>query len=1837
MWRKISSILISLCLIFQQVGFASIATELNLAGHISKMSGGFVADRFRPVHIRFFSYDAQNDNIKVMLDKGDVKSLKENQIGESTKELLNYFLVGINLPNDKFWVNLRPDSENNIIDNYLAKTDVGRIMLEADLQLKKDTAQFTSPATPEGKEYWSKLYQKAEELYGNQEVSIPTLTRPWIVPNEIIVRESKDSAYIYKATLKVMLEQDFLKDSSVYNFKDDRAKALNEYSSELIRELIIPKLTKEVNLSKRYAPLRQVYYSIVLSRWFKSRFSNQTGKYASRIDRKDLAGLTSTAAWSKSTYFDAYKKSFAQGEYNIKETVRTPSGQVIRSYFSGGADFATVKINGGRASSAIEQSLLTAGLIRPEGMKTVSSPVTANKNLELLKNAPQATVGLANRDLTGKNVLIRVVMNVRSEDGVIKDHARLNNIRPIVKFIRSLGGTPILIGHNGRLDTKKNIDDRQSLEDVAKYLQDNVLPDEKVVFHKNSIPKDVDLGLQTKKSDIIQGAVNVLENVRFANPYETGPKKMILARALAALSDGILVFDGAADLNSSGASVETVPFLMNEVYLGPTMMEEFNELAKEIEQGFDAIIMGSGQKADEKIAVLPDLVETLNEGGFVLVGSGPSPTLNTEKKGLLDAMRKGDPEKVITALDYSDEKQYDIGSKTLEKFLAKLDTLKAGQRVLDNGTMGFMEEKSGKYQVGTKAINEKLIELAQRGVRIIIPGGDAGKSAKKYGLDKEKNTATYTSGGVALRFIGNQSLIGLEDIVRRQEQLEIEKSTPADAAVKYNIAINGARGRMGLLYLHSMLYDEDYADLRVTALNGVPLKDLDAFIQKLIKPDSTYGKLFPGLKVDIVEKNEEKGYGILEISGFSNQERDKEGAFIPQRILILNDRKGAISWNKIGSIFGESYLTRLAIIETSGQNLGSAESQKVHLTSVADGMVEFGAPPKDKGTPIVVLSVNEENLDKDAQVFSNASCTTNSIAPVANKIHKAFGVKKGIIETIHSETSDQSAYETFRGDEAARARPGHKLQSPAKTGAAALLGMLIDGIGPNDGKAMRVGTMTGSVVVYTAELERPATVEEARNLFVQANKDESRIFGIGHNIASKDIVKDSHSTIVDLDAIQVSEDGKILKVVTWYDNEWGYAKRGLDTLKKALVKQEEGTRTKDFKAPTPAVKAVKEAKVTPASELEGLASEGALPMYIPALKSATGEKFDLYLTGIKEKQASRYGQIIIRMLMGDPRFNLKAIVVDGITESSFDASMKAFAQSIIYSSDLGNLAGITIIPVLTDKKEMLLVFKVGKVSRSVAVLPNLQEDLDSKAKVIDVTKIKYSYGEMIDNIESSLKPLNAKLLSATISMSTRPGGELLDSGKGTSVPANILPIKISELDKKGMLYQAYEVPVNSGSYLFATFSIKGIVEKDAVHKLLKTIPGLGMEDTTSSHFVANRSNIVLDKSQTLILQDKKDDTTAVGLFFLVNEELNAANKTLEGLAAISASSAVSNQKLKAYSEELKEAANMVLGANGNGLSGSLSALGIVIAYRNDEKAKESREYQRAIKHIDGLLADMGIKARNLNKENISPMSLLALGAQLVMGDAQRQERFAGIIKDNAASNGATSILNRALAQFILAVTRDPYSETQLAQTRDIAKKSGLDSLPGILATAVLGINGDAGAVGLLKAKLASLDIEAVTVSDPAEKTVLTVKKIPILLGLVAIADTESASSAITDNDKKGGIDFRAQALSIKYQPMGNFAGLNPKLPVLSKAELAVFNIDKELSGMEKLVDSQMIPSGDRLKEVLAACSQKGELGANKERLMALMVKIGIVEETQCCLQEASKEYKEALVLADSLA
>ena len=136
MFKKIISLVLSVIFSAQTCGFAQVA-QLNLAGYLGQGRSIPVLDRFRPASLRYFSYEPKSDNFRILLDKADEKGLSDIQVKEKADELMKYFRIGLSLPNDKFWVNLRPDAPEQIIDDELAMTDIGKIMLEADLQLKK--------------------------------------------------------------------------------------------------------------------------------------------------------------------------------------------------------------------------------------------------------------------------------------------------------------------------------------------------------------------------------------------------------------------------------------------------------------------------------------------------------------------------------------------------------------------------------------------------------------------------------------------------------------------------------------------------------------------------------------------------------------------------------------------------------------------------------------------------------------------------------------------------------------------------------------------------------------------------------------------------------------------------------------------------------------------------------------------------------------------------------------------------------------------------------------------------------------------------------------------------------------------------------------------------------------------------------------------------------------------------------------------------------------------------------------------------------------------------------------------------------------------------------------------------------------------------------------------------------------------------------------------------------------------------------------------------------------------------------------------------------------------
>ena len=213
--------------------------------------------------------------------------------------------------------------------------------------------------------------------------------------------------------------------------------------------------------------------------------------------------------------------------------------------------------------------------------------------------------------------------------------------------------------------------------------------------------------------------------------------------------------------------------------------------------------------------------------------------------------------------------------------------------------------------------------------------------------------------------------------------------------------------------------------------------------------------------------------------------------------------------------------------------------------------VKFNADDEPLTTNVdntIVFGVNHDSLKPTDEVISNASCTTNCLAPLAKVLHQGVGIEKGLMTTIHAYTNDQVLSDVFHTD-LRRARSATMSQIPTKTGAAAAVGLVLPELnGKLDGFSMRVPTINVSVVDLTFVASRPTTVEEINNIVRTAA--QGALNGIlAYNeapLVSVDFNHDPHSSIFDAGLTRVM-DGNLVKVLSWYDNEWGFSNRMLDT------------------------------------------------------------------------------------------------------------------------------------------------------------------------------------------------------------------------------------------------------------------------------------------------------------------------------------------------------------------------------------------------------------------------------------------------------------------------------------------------------------------------------------------------------------------------------------------------------------------------------------------------------------------------------------------------------------------
>jgi glyceraldehyde 3-phosphate dehydrogenase len=330
------------------------------------------------------------------------------------------------------------------------------------------------------------------------------------------------------------------------------------------------------------------------------------------------------------------------------------------------------------------------------------------------------------------------------------------------------------------------------------------------------------------------------------------------------------------------------------------------------------------------------------------------------------------------------------------------------------------------------------------------------------------------------------------------------------------VAINGF-GRIGRNVFRAAY--ESGADVEWLAVND--LVDPKT-IAHLLKYDSTYGP-FPG-EVEATD------------AGFSVDGNE---------IRVLAERDPAdLPWSELGAD---------VVIESTGL-FTDRENAAKHLEAGAQKVV-ISAPATNPDTT-VVLGVNfDDAYDREShQIISNASCTTNCLAPVAKVVHDTIGIKHGLMTTIHAYTADQRLLDMPHRD-LRRARAAAVNLIPASTGAAKAIGVVIPDLnGKLHGFAVRAPVPTGSVVDLTVEVNRETTVDEI-NAAMKAAAASSPLQGLlaytEDPIVSSDIVKNPASSIFDSQLTAVM-DGTMVKVVSWYDNEWGYSNRVSDLVQRLL-------------------------------------------------------------------------------------------------------------------------------------------------------------------------------------------------------------------------------------------------------------------------------------------------------------------------------------------------------------------------------------------------------------------------------------------------------------------------------------------------------------------------------------------------------------------------------------------------------------------------------------------------------------------------------------------------------------
>ena len=452
-------------------------TVLNLpiAGTMIAPSAGYV-----PLILKAVTVNPSNPmEFNFIVDTGHSRLDGEALREESTK-LIKYFLASLTTPESELWVNLSPYEKNRVIPASFGQTEMGRDLLAQDYMLKQLTASLMFPENELGNTFWKRVKAKAQKLYGTTDIPLNTFSKVWIVPEKASVYENGTTAFVVHSKLKVMLEEDYValtknKVNEAYALDQIGAedqKIISGVTSEVIREVLIPELEREVNEGKTFANLRQIFNSMILATWYKNNL-RQSLLGQIYVDQNKTKGINVDDLTITQKIYNQYVEAFKTGVYDFIREDYDPATQHIlpRKYFSGGV-VGSFAVAGG--VTELSERTLTPAVARD--VTASAKEVGRYVSLDVLgmdlgpDAADDDTIAAALKSAVDNSAVAQIDNGFVVADAALVAVADIDNPDPAKTRADQVG---ILI-QRGTHDRKVLVGEQKSAQTGALYIPDGI-------------------------------------------------------------------------------------------------------------------------------------------------------------------------------------------------------------------------------------------------------------------------------------------------------------------------------------------------------------------------------------------------------------------------------------------------------------------------------------------------------------------------------------------------------------------------------------------------------------------------------------------------------------------------------------------------------------------------------------------------------------------------------------------------------------------------------------------------------------------------------------------------------------------------------------------------------------------------------------------------------------------------------------------------------------------------------------------------------------------------------------------------------------------------------------------------------------------------------------------------------------------------------------------------------------------------------------------------------------------------------------------------------------------